>query len=99
MLRWLERRWQRQRELQQGVDADLVRDNRRRWKLTGCLFACGFALLGIQSLVTLRGSWHDAAVVVTLFFFGAGLVLGQWSRAEQAFLDRPDPKEPPKLWK
>src|SRR5579872_2069821 len=53
MLRWLERRWQRQRELQQGVDADLVRENRRRWKLIWCLFACGFILLGIEVEVAL----------------------------------------------
>lgn len=95
----MERRWQRQRELQRGVDADLVRDNRRRWKLSWCFWTCGFALLGIQAIVKLYGSWHDVAVGVTMLFFTGGLVLGYWARAEQSSLDRPDPKEPPKLCK
>lgn len=99
MWEWL-RRWQeRQRELQQGVDADLVRDNRRRWKLCWCLFGCAFLLIGIQSVIKFSDPWHRVAVVLTMVFFAGGLLCGQWARAEQSFLDRPNPKEPPRLWK
>jgi hypothetical protein len=47
MLEWLDRWQQRQRELQNGADADLVRDNRRRWKYSLALFVCSFSLIGI----------------------------------------------------
>jgi hypothetical protein len=99
MLGWLERWQQRDRELREGVDADLVRDNRRRWKHAFYLLGCGLFLFGIQTVVNLSGHWHDIAVVVTLIFFAAGLFLGYWARAEKAFLDRPSPKDPPRLWK
>jgi hypothetical protein len=96
---WLERRQRRQRELRQGTDADLVRANRRRWKLSWSLFVASFLLIGIQAAVKLSDPWHDVAVGLFVVCLGGGLVLGHWARAEQTFLERPDPKEPPKLWK
>lgn len=99
MWSWLERWEQRRRELEQGVDADLVRDNRRRWKLSLGLSALGFLLIGVQALVKLPGPFHEIAVGLTVVFLIGGLALGKWARAEGSFLNRPDPKEPPKLWK
>ena len=43
---WFERWSRRQDELAQGADADLVRDNRRRYRL-------GFLLLGFATLLSL----------------------------------------------
>jgi hypothetical protein len=96
---WFERRLQRQRELQQGADADLLRDNRRRWKLCSSLFGCSLLLLGIQAAVKLSDPWHGIAVALTMGCFLAGFLLGHWARAEKSFLERPNPKEPPSLWK
>lgn len=99
MLDWL-RRWQlRQRELQNGVDADLVRTNRRRWKVCLALFACSFLLIGIRAKVNLSDSWHTIAVTLTTIFLVGGMLMGRWASAEQSFLNRPNPKEPPRLWK
>ena len=96
---WLERKQTRLRELHQGADADLVRANRRRWKLSWLLFVASFFLIGIQLAVKPSGLWHDIAVGSFVACVGGGLLLGHWARAEQTFLERPEPKEPPKLWR
>ena len=99
MWEWLERRQQRQRELQQGVDAGLVRANRRRWKLCWLLIGASFLLIGTQATIKLSEFWHDVALGLCMACLGGGLVVGNWAREEEKFLDRPDPKEPPRLWK
>jgi hypothetical protein len=99
MLEWLDRWQQRQRELQNDADADLVRDNRRRWKYSLALFVCSFSLIGIQVAVNLPGPWHTFAVTLTMVFLVGGLLLGHWARPEGSFLNRPNPEEPPRLWK
>ena len=97
MFGWLERKQQRNNELSQGVDADLVRDNRKRWKQGFWFLVCGFVLLGIQTKFRFSGPWHYIAVGITMVCFASGLFLWTWARAEWAFLNRPSPKEPPKL--
>ena len=99
MLDWLDRWQQRHSELQNGADADLVRDNRRRWKFSLALLVCSFLLVGIQAAVKFPDPWHTIAVTLTIVFFVGGALLGRWARAERSFLDRPNPKEPPRLWK
>jgi hypothetical protein len=99
MWEWLGRWQQRQRELRQGVDAGLVRDNRRRWKLSWCLFGCSFLLIGIQAVARFSEPWHRTAIVLTMVCLAGGLFFGHWARAEESFLERPNPKEPPRLWK
>lgn len=96
---WLERQRKRQRDLQNGADADLVRENRRRWKIAYTLFGISFFLVGVQALIRLPDTWHRVMVALTMVLFTVGLLLGQWARAEKGFLDKPDPKEPPRLWK
>lgn len=96
---WLERWQQRQRELQQGVDADLVRANRRRWKVCWSLFGLSFLIIAIEATVKLSEAWHRVALGLFMVCLGGGLVLGQWARAEQGFLQRPNPKEPPRLFR
>jgi hypothetical protein len=46
---WWERWQRRQCELTQGVDADLVRDNRRRYKLALGLLAFGLSLIFLNA--------------------------------------------------
>jgi hypothetical protein len=96
---WFERRRQRARELRQGVDADLVRANRRRRQLTAALYACCFLLIGIQTKLKFVGFWRHLVVGATIASFLGGFVSGLWARQESAFLNRPDPEDPPKLWK
>jgi hypothetical protein len=99
MWEWLERWQRRQRDLQEGADADLVRDNRRRWKICWWLMGCSFILIGIQAVVKFSDPWHTIAVTVTMVCLVGGVLFGHWARAEKSFLERPNPKEPPRLWK
>lgn len=80
------------------MDAGLVRANRRRWKLAVILFACFFALTGIQTEVKIVGFLHYFVAGATMASLLGGMVLGLWAREEDRFLHRPDPEEPPKLW-
>ncbi len=50
MPNWWERRAQRERELAEGIDADLVSANRKRWTLGSKLFVIGALLLAIDWL-------------------------------------------------
>jgi hypothetical protein len=54
---WLQRRSQRQDDLTHGVDADLVRDNRERFKIDIGLIVLGFLL------ALLGGKLHTASVL------------------------------------
>ena len=99
MWNWLDSHLQRKREIQQGADADLVRANRRRWRLCWSLFGLSFLLIGIQSKVRMSEPLQDVMLGLFVACFGGSLFLGHWARAEQAFLNRPDPKEPPRLFK
>jgi len=82
-----------------GVDADLVVANRRRFRLCWTLFGCTFLQGGIRALLQLSGLWDTIALTVTTVFFVAGVLVGQWARAESAFLSKPKPDEPTRLWK
>jgi hypothetical protein len=96
---WIQRSLQRQSDLQQGVDADLVRANRQKWKLFALLLGLTFAFFRIQALVEPSGLLHKVAVGITIVLFISAFLLGHWAYLERVFLDKPDPKEPPKLWK
>jgi hypothetical protein len=99
MWNWFERSGQRQRDLDRGVDADLVRDNRKKWKLCYWLLGCGFALMGVNAMVHLTGVWDHIAIALTMASVIGGVLVGQLARAESGFLSKPDTKEPPRIWK
>jgi hypothetical protein len=99
MFGWLERELHRQRDLQDGVDADLVRDNRRRYKLSALLLGCAFLLSGILAKVGLPEPWQAIVVALTMALFVGGMIIGHWAWREWIFLRQPDPKEPPSLLK
>ncbi len=90
---------ERQRALGRGVDADLVQANRKRWKQSLSLFAICFLLIALQAAVKLSGVFHHLVLGLTVLSFSVAIVLATWARQEAAFLDRPEPKEPPSLWK
>jgi len=96
---WYERWSRRQGELAQGVDADLVRYNKKRSRF-------GFGLLGSAVLLALlmsRIHFGETLRTVTSIIAGAaataGLIVLAWARQEEISLGRPDPEAPPKIFK
>ena len=96
---WLQRYSQRQRALSQGVDADLVRGNRKRYKVAFGLIVIGLLLILLGSKVhiptVLRWILVGAASVSCL----AGFLTAMWAQQEAAFLSKPDREEPPTIFK
>jgi protein-S-isoprenylcysteine O-methyltransferase Ste14 len=99
LIEWIGRRQQRQRDLAAGVDADLVRANRKTWRLSGWLLVLALVLIGFQSLIKLRSPFHEIIVGITAVCFVASVILTRWAWVVGAFLDRPEPKKPPSLLK
>ncbi|HTS12888.1 MAG TPA: hypothetical protein VMH00_12280 [Candidatus Limnocylindrales bacterium] len=94
---WWQRTRQRQRELAQGADADLVRANGKRWKIGLLLSGVSILLLAIPGTIHLSGIWYEIAGVVIFSVYAAGMILLWWARAESGFLSKPDPKKPPSI--
>jgi hypothetical protein len=96
---WLQRWSQRQRDLSRGVDADLVRDNGKRYKVAFGLIGLGLLLAVLGSKVHTSSLLHwvilDAGGVSAV----VGFLLAMWAREESAFLSKPDPEEPPTIFK
>lgn len=96
---WWQRWSQRQRDLARGVDADLVRENGKRYKV-----AVGLIVLGLL-LALLGGKLHTASVLhwVLLDTGGVFAIVGSLTaicaREQSAFLTKPDPEEPPTIFK
>jgi hypothetical protein len=99
MWEWLRRWQQRQQDLSRGVDADLVRDNRRRYRLALVLLGGG-SLLGVVSVkLGLSGTPQTVIVALAVVLFFTGILTGRWAAAESAFLSRPDREDPPKVFR
>lgn len=81
------------------VNADLWRDNRRRWRISAALLA--LALLTILPLSHLRLSSTVQGILtdIGIISYVAGMIGLHWARRESCFLRQPEWKEPPKLWK
>ena len=99
MSRWLGRRAPREHDLLSGVDADLVQANRRRAALSWYFFAAPFLMVVLQAVITFTGPWRLIALGLTCLFFLCGVGLGHWSYSERAFLNKPEPEEPAKLFR
>jgi hypothetical protein len=55
--------------------------------------------MGMLFTVKLPDPWHEITVAITMaLYLGSGVVF-HWARVEAWSLHRPDPEEPPKLWK
>ena len=99
MLEWFGRYLRRQRELAAGVDADLVRSNRRKFRFASSLFVLASLFLGIDRVVKPRGLVQEVFVWVTGVLYLGGTLVLNWAWQERAFLVKPDAKKPPSLFK
>ena len=89
---------QRERELTEGADADLVSANRRRWTLGYQVFALGALLLAIDWLVRLPSWLHKVIVSICCALLAVGLITWKWAQAERTYLEKPEPNKPPSLF-
>src|SRR4029453_13416573 len=96
---WFERWSRRQDELAQGADTDLVRDNRKRYRLAFLLLGFAIFLSLLVSKIYLGKQPRLVMIVVAAGSGVAGLLLLMWARQEQAFLHKPEPEVPPKIFK
>jgi hypothetical protein len=98
-MNWFDR-WQvRQYQLASGVDADLVRDNQKRYRLAFGLLGIGFALGWLATKVHLPDTLRWIVSSVATVSLVAGMVLAGRARQQAGFLRKPDPEEPPKIFK
>ena len=99
MSTWFERYQRRKRELAQGVDADLVRSNRARYKLAFVLFGFGFLLALMTTTLNPIGISDKIGFVLAMLVIISGLAVGRRASAESAFLSKPDPEDPPRIFR
>jgi hypothetical protein len=99
MANWLKRFQERQRELAQGVDADLVKANRRRFRRGLLLLAFGCLLGFVGPKLHLSLALRAAAAVVFGMSCLIGILMLQWAARESAFLNGPDPQRPVSILK
>ena len=99
MSSWLERWRHRQRDLAQGADANLVRDNRNRYRLAFGLMGFGVLLSLLDTKVKIPNTLRLIVVGIATVFFIAGFLLALWARQMGAFLSKSDPEEPPRMFK
>lgn|ERR1700719_1732339 len=99
MLGWFGRWLQRQRDLSRGVDADLVRDNSKRYRRAFGLIGFGFLLSLLDAKIKIPGTLRPTAIGIAIVSIIAGFLLAAWARQERAFLSKPDQEEPPRIFK
>jgi uncharacterized membrane protein len=85
--------------LPDGVNADLWRDNRRRWKISILLIAISVVVAFVMAGSRPTGVVKNVFVGGVMAFFIAGIVGLRWAGQEAYFLRKPEPKEPPSFWK
>lgn len=96
---WVERWQTRRRELAEGADADLIRANRKKFRVALSLIALAIAVTAIDAKFGLLRSLDIALRIMAVSCFVIGLVIGRWARAEREFLNRPDSEGPPEIFK
>lgn len=99
MAGWFQRVAKRRYELAQGTDADLMKSNRRRFKvafgLIGLAFVLGLSCSKLHLPAKLRTVFGVAAAVSGII----GFVLAKWAQHEHDFLTDPDPEGPPEIFR
>ena len=96
---WIRRQAQRDQDLQSGVDADLIQDNRRRFRLALLLIGFAVFLTLVDRVLQPQGWLRNVVVWIAGGCAIAGFIGLRWAFAESSFLHNPDPKEPPSLFK
>jgi hypothetical protein len=95
----LRKRVERYRDLERGVDEDLVRDVKRRIRLALYLLGSGYLLMFIVSRAQPGRFLGTAGMIIAFVLALGGMILAWLSGMQLSFLTRPDPKEPPSLFK
>jgi hypothetical protein len=99
MSTWFRRVRERQRDLAQGADADLIRQNSNRYRLALGLIGFGLLLTLLDAKTKISGTLRLLVVGMAILSIVAGFLLAAWARQERAFLSKPDAEEPPSLFK
>jgi len=99
MSSWLARRRQRQHELDSGVDADLIFDNRKRYRRAAVLIASGILLALLSASSFIVGLLRLIVGGLAALSFISGYLLALWARRADMFLHEPDAEDPPRLFK
>jgi hypothetical protein len=92
------RQQQRDSDLRNGADADLVAANNRRWKLYLIFSAVLVGVYAANRVFHPTGWVHSLVYGAYILVLVVGYVAGQWWWQEKIFLHKPDPKEPPKIF-
>lgn len=88
---------ERQRKLATGVDADLLRDNRKHYRIGMALLVGGLGLILLTKYVlSCQIIARGMAVISGLSVIG-GLVLLKFAQRERNVIDEPDPEKPPSI--
>jgi len=88
-----------QREIGEGTDADLVRANRTRFRVAFSLIGVGFILVVLGGKLHITGRFDTVLRAIAAVSVVVGFVLGRWARSEREFLIRPDPEDPPEIFR
>lgn len=99
MSSWFRRYRQRQADLAQGADADLVRENSLRRRRAIFAIALGGLLSIACDYTHLSLAVQRVLVALGIVLLIYGVFLLHWAGQEDAFLHRPDPVKPPSLFK
>ena len=100
MANWLKRWSQRQHDLENGVDADLVRANNRTLRFGSCLLLAGSLLVALASRLLTMPTWFTkTAKIISVSLLLLGAVLVRVSSAQRWYLNKPDPEPPQSLFK
>lgn len=99
MAGWLERWRERQHEIAEGADADLLQANKTRFRVALGLFGFGFAIILLGGKLHVTGTLDTVLRVMAGASIVVGFVLGRWARSEREFLTRPDPEGPPEIFR
>jgi hypothetical protein len=99
MSRWLERWVNRQRELAEGADADLVQANRRRFRIAFGLVGLAFVLGLLDARFHFTPMLHITVRCTAVVSGLVGMVMAKWAQHERAFLNRPESESPPTIFK
>jgi hypothetical protein len=81
------------------VNADLWRDNRRRYRISSALLAVAILAAFISPKLPRSGIFSKILFAIFMGSYAAGMIGARWASAEHSFLSKPDRPEPPQLWK
>jgi hypothetical protein len=96
---WASLRMYDRRSSAEETNADLRRDNRRRWKISTKLLALSLLIVAISSELPRSSALDKIPFAIFIISYGGGMMGLYLARGESAFLNKPDPSEAPQWWK